>query len=128
MNGNARGKTTPPASCSRLFRRSKCAFGFTRKRHLERDEEKQQAAKNLNESMEMPMADKNPAPTNAKSSSIPLATNTDFRAILCLYVARAFGESGKHRDQRDRFDHDEEHDEKLQGLFEQVLCARYSFL
>ena len=37
----------------------------------------------LNESMAMPIAERNPAPTSAKSRSIPLATNTDFRAILC---------------------------------------------
>jgi hypothetical protein len=32
--------------------------------------------------------------------------------------ARALGESGEHRDQRDRFDDDEEHDEKFDCLFE----------
>jgi hypothetical protein len=33
-------------------------------------------------------------------------------------VARALGETGEHRDERDRFHDDEEHDEKFQGLFE----------
>jgi hypothetical protein len=37
-----------------------------------------------------------------------------------VFVARtrAVGEPGEHRDQRNRLDDDEEHDEKLQGLFE----------
>jgi hypothetical protein len=64
-------KTEMSASFVFGFSSSDVRSRFAREDHLERDEEKQQAAKNPERVDGVPMADKKPAPTSAKSSGIP---------------------------------------------------------
>src|SRR5262245_42694816 len=85
MNGNASGKTE--MSARRLlstFSSLEVRVPDSRANTISSAMRKSNnPPKILNESMAMPIAARNPAPTSAKSRSIPLATNTDFRAILC---------------------------------------------
>ena len=84
MKGNARGKTEISArfllsTFSSLEVRVPDSRANTISSAMRKSNK---PPKILNESMEMPIALRNPAPTSANSRIIPLATNTDFRAIL----------------------------------------------
>ena len=73
----------------------------------------------LNESIAMPIADKKSGANQREQQKYSACDQHRLQGhLVFVAVARAFGEPGEHRDQRDRLHHDEEHDEKFEGLFE----------